>query len=90
MQAKKTGALITAALEFGAILSGKDPSSFETLGHHLGLAYQVVDDLIDEDGMVKVLGRVESRGFLETLHEKISSLIEELPGGAPKLKKLSE
>lgn len=47
---KKTAELFTAALEFGAIVSKASPKSLseiEKLGQDLGLAFQIVDDVID-------------------------------------------
>lgn len=50
LQAAKTGALIVASLRTGAILAGGPPDLLEALtqyGHHLGLAFQITDDLLD-------------------------------------------
>jgi geranylgeranyl diphosphate synthase type II len=46
----KTGALISAAIECGGIIAGADPSQIATLkqvGADLGLAFQIIDDVID-------------------------------------------
>lgn len=46
----KTGALITASIEFGAILGHATPAQMNTLqqfGHEIGLAFQIVDDIQD-------------------------------------------
>ncbi|SCA63757.1 Geranylgeranyl pyrophosphate synthase, chloroplastic [Chlamydiales bacterium SCGC AG-110-P3] len=46
----KTAALITAAIEFGGIISGADTATMTTLqrfGTSLGLAFQIADDIID-------------------------------------------
>lgn len=43
----KTGALFTAATMAGALASGGDPIPWRSLGHRLGEAYQVADDLLD-------------------------------------------
>jgi geranylgeranyl diphosphate synthase, type II len=46
----KTAALITAALEFGGIISNANPFHLDRLrqfGEYLGLAFQVVDDILD-------------------------------------------
>lgn len=46
----KTGALITASIEFGAILANVNASHLNTLrqfGESIGLAFQVVDDILD-------------------------------------------
>lgn len=46
----KTAALLTAAVEFGGIVAGATPlqmSLLEKLGQSLGLAFQIVDDVLD-------------------------------------------
>jgi geranylgeranyl diphosphate synthase type II len=43
----KTGALFVAATMSGALASGEDPTPWRALGHRLGEAYQVADDLLD-------------------------------------------
>ena len=49
MIAQKTGALFRAACEIGALLGGGSPARVRALnrfGHHLGLAFQMWDDLL--------------------------------------------
>ncbi len=59
----KTGALIKASVEIGALASEKiNPSSQEfkvlsTFGSSVGLAFQIVDDLIDVTSTSKELGK---------------------------------
>lgn len=46
----KTGALITASVEFGAILANANPIEMEHIrnfGEHIGLAFQIIDDVLD-------------------------------------------
>lgn len=46
----KTGALITAAIEFGGIISNASSAQLESLrqfGEAIGLAFQVIDDILD-------------------------------------------
>ena len=60
MHIGKTAALLTACLEFGAILGN---ASFETkkllreIGRDMGLAYQILDDILDETGTTQELGK---------------------------------
>jgi geranylgeranyl diphosphate synthase type II len=57
---RKTGALFTASLRLGAIVGGADSRSLAALteyGDHLGLAFQIVDDLLDVDGNSEDLGK---------------------------------
>lgn len=56
----KTGALITAAVQAGAIGGHADPQQFAALtsfGEHLGLAFQIVDDLLNVEGTTEELGK---------------------------------
>jgi geranylgeranyl diphosphate synthase type II len=56
----KTGALLTVALTSGGILGGARPSHLEALrrfGQWLGLAFQIVDDVLDEEGTRPSLGK---------------------------------
>jgi geranylgeranyl diphosphate synthase type II len=57
---RKTGALLTASLVAGALLFEPDQtviSSLENYGHHLGLAFQITDDLLDIEGDEATLGK---------------------------------
>jgi geranylgeranyl diphosphate synthase type II len=56
----KTGALILAALQTGAILGGADSSAFAALtryGECAGLAFQIADDVLDIVGEQSLLGK---------------------------------
>lgn len=50
LHSKKTGALLTAAVEFGGILADADLKTMKHLhsfGENIGLAFQIVDDILD-------------------------------------------
>ena len=60
MHAMKTGALITAACECGAILAGADETDVENgreFGRAVGVAFQIVDDVLDVVGDTATLGK---------------------------------
>lgn len=57
---KKTAALFEAACECGASISEADKNIHTTLkayGYHLGIAFQLMDDLLDYGGESEVLGK---------------------------------
>jgi geranylgeranyl pyrophosphate synthase len=56
----KTGALLRASVELGAILAGVDDSDrrvFVEFGEDLGLAFQVADDILDSTAAAEDLGK---------------------------------
>ena len=56
----KTGALITASVQMGAILGKASTSKYETFteyGKHIGLAFQIVDDLLNVTATTEQLGK---------------------------------
>ncbi len=60
LQQKKTGALITAACEMGAVLGGANEEQLKAArlyGEELGLAFQIVDDILDVTSTPEVLGK---------------------------------
>ena len=64
MHAKKTGALIRAAASAGAIMGGGDDraiEAIETAAADLGLAFQIVDDVLDVEGASKDLGKTSGK-----------------------------
>jgi len=60
----KTAALITAALRLGGLYAGAGPSTDEALaafGRHLGLLFQITDDLLDVVGTEVELGKTPGK-----------------------------
>ncbi len=56
----KTGALLAASLEIGAMAAGAPQRALEAVGafgRDLGLAFQVMDDVLDATGSAEVLGK---------------------------------
>jgi geranylgeranyl diphosphate synthase type II len=57
---RKTGALLAVSLELGAITSQSSPQqrqSLKNFGKHLGLAFQIADDLLDFRGSQAKMGK---------------------------------
>jgi geranylgeranyl diphosphate synthase type II len=60
MHASKTGALITAAAESGALMAGGTDAmvgAVHEYATHLGLAFQIIDDVLDVEGDAATLGK---------------------------------
>jgi len=60
IHARKTAALIEACCRLGALSAGAAEENVATLaqyGHHLGLAFQIMDDVLDASGAVEKLGK---------------------------------
>ena len=61
MHRRKTGALIQASVELGAIAAGLagDPAlaALRTFGAEIGLAFQIQDDILDVTGETSVIGK---------------------------------
>ena len=83
----KTAALLTAPLTAGLILAGAEGALVEAgreYGFHLGMAFQIVDDLLDLEGdpalMGKTLGKDQEEGKL--LVKEIAECRREIGGVA--------
>ena len=60
----KTGALLTAACRLGAICAGASDPCLEKVtqfGRHLGLAFQIVDDILDVTSTPEQLGKATGK-----------------------------
>jgi geranylgeranyl diphosphate synthase type II len=60
----KTGALLRASVRMGAIYAGADPGQLAALtgfGEHVGLAFQIVDDVLDVEQSSEALGKTAGK-----------------------------
>ena len=57
LQRNKTGALIEWSAVAGAILAGEDPKELREYSQALGLAFQIVDDILDVEGDSSIVGK---------------------------------
>jgi geranylgeranyl diphosphate synthase, type II len=60
----KTGALLRASLRLGAIYAGADDAQYHALscyGEHIGLAFQIVDDILDVEASSEALGKTAGK-----------------------------
>ena len=64
MHARKTGALIRAAALAGAAMAGAGPRQSEAISEYaaqVGLAFQIVDDILDVEGVSEDLGKTAGK-----------------------------
>jgi len=64
MHARKTGALIQASAAAGAIMAGADAPQLDAIERYaaeLGLAFQIVDDILDVEGASQALGKTAGK-----------------------------
>jgi geranylgeranyl diphosphate synthase type II len=60
----KTGALLRASLRLGAIYAGPSDEQYAALscyGEHVGLAFQIVDDILDVEESSEALGKTAGK-----------------------------
>jgi geranylgeranyl diphosphate synthase type II len=60
IHSRKTGALITASIQTGGVIGGANSeqiSLLTTYGEKIGLAFQIVDDLLNVEGTTEQLGK---------------------------------
>ena len=90
MSRRKTGALIEAAVEGPLLLWGKTPAEKKALkkyGQALGLAYQMADDFIDRDSLLK--SSRKTKALLKKFTEESLRALRPLKGRASALEALS-
>ena len=75
----KTGSLIEASVKAGGIFKNankKKLKSFSEFGKCIGFTFQLVDDLIDNDGYVRVYGDAHVRKMARLLTERAKSHLD--------------
>ena len=68
LHARKTGALILCSLQLGAAAADASPSvleALETYGRHIGLAFQIQDDVLDETADTATLGKTAGKDLAQ-------------------------
>jgi geranylgeranyl diphosphate synthase type II len=58
---RKTGAILTVSLRLGALTAQASSEQLDRLtayGSRLGLAFQIVDDLLDRSGKIEAIGKL--------------------------------
>lgn len=76
MHARKTGDLIKASVRMGYVsnpgLSAVEKDGLEAYAHCLGLAYQVIDDILDVESSSEVLGKTSGKDALNNKPTMVS------------------
>ena len=81
---KKTASLIEAAAKADAILAGRDEEKYAIYGKNLGLAFQMIDDILDITQDSATLGKPALHDFVEgkvtipylLLHERLEDKLK--------------
>jgi farnesyl diphosphate synthase len=84
MHLRKTGALISAAVKLGALCTGPCPPALEQYAHRVGLAFQVVDDVLDAEASTATLGKTAGKDSRQGKPTYVSAM------GAPRAKAFAE
>jgi len=64
----KTGKLLTASVLLGGILAGASEAKLEILGRYgaaVGLAFQIIDDLLDQEETAETLGKTAGKDLAQ-------------------------
>ncbi len=64
LHAMKTGALLTCACRLGAIAADANPDQLDAAtryGQHVGLAFQIMDDVLDETATAEEMGKATGK-----------------------------
>jgi farnesyl diphosphate synthase len=61
MQSGKTGALFRFACQSGAIMAQEDTTALRQFADHLGVAFQIADDILDVESTPEALGKATQK-----------------------------
>jgi geranylgeranyl diphosphate synthase type II len=78
----KTGRLFAASVGLGLWASGleaEEQGPWRTFGDELGLLFQVVDDILDEDGFAARLGVDEARALADGAADRARAALDRVP-----------
>ncbi len=89
----KTGCLISMAFEGPAVVANKYTPALKDLGKKVGLAFQIKDDLLDEDeneelSFISFLGKKGTQDYLSSLSERIEGDLTSLEINTPLIPEL--
>ena len=92
IHARKTGALIAGSVRVGALLGRAKPAAYRALcryGQQIGLVFQLVDDLLDHDGLAEVASERSVRARAQRLTQEAVALLSPLGRRAEPLRELA-
>ena len=75
---RKTAALMSASVVAGALAGGATAAQLRTLkrfGHQLGLAFQLIDDVHDQDGLASAIGLDTAKTRVQYLIRQATNLL---------------
>ncbi|HNV85737.1 MAG TPA: polyprenyl synthetase family protein [Candidatus Omnitrophota bacterium] len=89
----KTGQLIRVSCLAGAVAVGagkREELALSRFGEHLGIAFQVIDDIIDRNGYLKLMSETEARRKAEASTEKAKSFLQLFGKKADTIKEIAD
>ena len=93
INANKTAKLISISAKTGALLGGGNAGqvrALERYGFHLGLTFQLTDDLLDHEGMAAVLGEADTRRLARRTAQRATQQLHGFGRTAEPLRQLAE
>ena len=91
MHALKTGRLFSAAVGTALWVAGvpeQEQAPWRTFAADFGLLFQIVDDLLDGDGLVQERGVDAARALADETEERARGVLAEIPADTARLDEL--